>query len=103
MFNNGVGVDVIGEIEEPLFTGNGLLITVQGEPVEVYEFQGAFTTGEALTVISADGTRVGSLQIPWEATPHFFMNGRILVLYVGDNPEVLAILQAFLGPQIAGG
>jgi hypothetical protein len=41
--------------------------------------------------------------ITWIATPHFFSSGRLLVLYVGDNNEILSMLEQLLGPQFTGG
>jgi hypothetical protein len=40
--------------------------------------------------------------VDWVAPPHFFLKGRVLVLYVGSDPAVLAALRAVLGAQVAG-
>jgi hypothetical protein len=39
----------------------------------------------------------------WMATPHFFKSGSLLVLYVGDDAEILDLLKDSLGDQFAGG
>ena len=38
----------------------------------------------------------------WVAPPHFFQEGRVLVLYAGNDQAVLAALTELLGPQFAG-
>ncbi len=38
----------------------------------------------------------------WVAPPHFFQEGRVLVLYAGADQTVLAALTELLGPQFAG-
>lgn len=38
----------------------------------------------------------------WVAPPHFFQEGRVLVLYAGTDQTVLSILTELLGPQFAG-
>jgi hypothetical protein len=40
--------------------------------------------------------------VTWVAAPHFYQAGRILVLYVGDDPAILELLEGALGPQFAG-
>ena len=59
--------------------------------------------GRPSSVVSPDGTTVNGQVIDWPATPHFFVNGRVVVIYVGDNPQVIFGLQDILGPQVAGG
>jgi hypothetical protein len=36
------------------------------------------------------------------APPHFFKRGRLLVLYLGTDRQILKILHAALGKQFAG-
>ena len=40
--------------------------------------------------------------VTWVAPPHFYRQGRVIVLYVGSNPNILSLLTAVLGPQFAG-
>ncbi len=56
---------------------------------------------------SADGSRIIrddglAISILWVATPHLFLKGALLTLYVGDTEPLLAALVEILGPQIAG-
>jgi hypothetical protein len=45
---------------------------------------------------------VGTRKIFWVGAPHFFKQGRLLVLYVGDTEKVLGALAVVLGRQFAG-
>jgi hypothetical protein len=45
---------------------------------------------------------VGTRKIFWVGAPHFYKQGRLLVLYVGDNAKAKKTLDAVLGQQFAG-
>ncbi|MBI3331694.1 hypothetical protein HYZ99_01915 [Candidatus Peregrinibacteria bacterium] len=99
--NNQVD-DTGPEITQPFFAGEGKQIRVNGEDVQVY----MYTTEEAVEQdaanISADGRTVGTTQVTWIGEPHFFQDGHLLVLYLGNDAEVLLALEDALGPQFAG-
>lgn len=92
-----------GEISQPFFTVEGQILEVDGEQVQVFEFADATAAAEAATLVSEDGSAVGTSQVDWVGTPHFFSIGRLIVIYVGDNETVLSALAEALGPQFAGG
>jgi len=75
---------------------------VHGEDVQVFEYANAAAADAEAAPISRDGMAVGTRKIFWVGPPHFYKQGRILVLYVGDNDKVLKPLEAVLGPQFAG-
>ncbi len=52
--------------------------------------------------VSADGSSIGTTMMTWVATPHFYKAGKLIGLYVGDDSNVLGILEEVLGPQFAG-
>jgi len=103
LFARGVPIDV-GDLEDfGFFPVAARHFTISGEDVLVFEFGGTVTTEEVQSVVSPDGTTVNGQVIDWPATPHFFANGRVIVIYVGDSPQVIFGLQQILGPQVAGG
>ena len=51
--------------------------------------------------IDPDGQPNG-MKIAWAASPHFFRKERAFVLYLGNDPALLALLTELLGPQFAG-
>ena len=42
------------------------------------------------------------IHVDWIAPPHFYHTGRVIVLYVGSNADLIRLLEATLGPQFAG-
>jgi hypothetical protein len=101
----GLGADVLiegTEVDQPFFSITGQMIRVRGEDVQVFEFSGAEAADKEAAPISPDGMTVGTSKIHWIGNPHFFKKGKLIVLYVGDNPRVLADLTHAIGPQFAG-
>ena len=48
------------------------------------------------------GNRSKSVHSDWLAQPHYYKKGRLIVLYVGDDPSLVQELQSILGPEFAG-
>lgn len=40
--------------------------------------------------------------IEWVSYPHFFKSENMIVLYVGENSEIVNALEELVGPQFAG-
>src|SRR3990170_4326234 len=78
------------------------VISVGGADIQVFEFQSESDAKTASLTVSKDGTEIGTSIIRWIDTPHFYTNGKLIVLYVGHNPEIVNLLESFLGKQFAG-
>ena len=89
-------------IEQPFFSVIGDTVQLNGENLQVFEYDSAETMESDAVLVDADGGSIGTSMVSWMATPHFFKKGRILVLYVGDNTETLGLLESVLGAQFAG-
>ncbi len=98
----GATVEPAGEILQPFFSVEGNAITVDGENVQVFEYADAPTADAEAGLVSPDGSSIGTSMVSWVATPHFYKTGKLIVLYVGDNTDVISILGDLLGPQFAG-
>ena len=103
LFATGVPVDVGNEEVVSFFPVPVRHFTVFDDDVLVLEFVGPNTATAVASTISSDGTTINGQVIDWPATPHFFQEGRIIVLYLGDDPQVIFALEQILGPQFAGG
>jgi hypothetical protein len=109
--SQGATVKLGQAITEPFFSARGRSLTVNGQDVQVLQFANAQEASQAAGAVSPDGYSVGATsgkqttvsQIEWVATPHFFRRGRLIVLYVGANRDVLGLLRRLLGTQFAGG
>ncbi len=98
----GATVEATGTVDQPFFAVQGRLIAVDGEDVQVFEYEDAASVEDAAGDVSADGGSVGTSMIGWVAPPHFYKKARLLVLYVGDDSEVMQLLEDVLGEQFAG-
>ena len=109
----GATVDPAGTESADYFAPQGQLLTVNGERVETFEFVGAeeadaaagggvSATGSSIVTTMADGTQKASM-VTWVEPPHFYKAGKLIVLYVGCDSDVIDVLQETMGPQFAGG
>jgi hypothetical protein len=98
----GASVEVVGEVDQPFLSVTGTMIKLQGKDVQVFEYSSAKEMEAQAELISRDGTAVGTRKIHWVEPPHFFKQGRVLVLYVGQDTKVEKALEAVLGRQFAG-
>jgi hypothetical protein len=99
----GLTIEPGDQITQDFFSVPGQVIRVNGEDVQVFEYADEAAAGQEAATISPDGGSVGTTMVTWVATPHFYQSGRLIVLYLGDNAEILGALEAALGTQIAGG
>ena len=108
----GATVDPAGTGSALYFAPQRQLLTVNRERVETFEFAsaeeadvaagGVSATGSSIVTTMADGTRMASM-ITWVAPPHFYKAGKLIVIYVGCDSDVIDTFQEAMGPQFAGG
>ena len=89
-------------IVQDFFSVTGQVFKVNGEDVQVFEYSNQVTAEAEAAVVSADGSSIGTSLPFWVAPPHFYKTGRIIVLYIGENTEVIDVLVSVLGAQFAG-
>ena len=77
------------------------------QSLSIFDFQQQFpdddAASEAAAQVSPDGFTIGTTRVNWIGIPHFYKPGRLIVLYVGDNYELVKSVENILGPQFAGG
>ena len=95
-------VELAGTVTQPALSGEGGRVLVDGRAIEVFEYATKEDARVAASEISPDGLRVGETVMGWTAPPHWFQHGRLLVLYLGTDRDLLMLLQDVLGHQIAG-
>lgn len=103
MFARGIPIEIGEEEGVDYFPVPVRHFTLFGEDVLVFEFAGRNTATAVAAAVSPDGTTINGRVIDWPATPHFFVSGRVIALYLGDDIRVIASLQEIMGPQFAGG
>lgn len=98
----GATVEPAGEVAQAFFSAKGQMIKVNGADVQVFEYADAAAAEAEAAGVAPDGGSVATTMITWVAPPHFYRTGKLIVLYVGDNQDVIALLQTALGAQFAG-
>ena len=108
----GATVDPAGTGSADTFPPQGQLLTVNGERVETFEFvsaeeadaaaDGVSASGSSIVTTMADGTSMARM-VTWVTPPQFYKAGRLIVLYVGCDGDVIDLLEETMGPQFAGG
>ncbi len=109
----GATVDPAGTESVEVFAPQGQVLTVNGEGISAYEFGSAEEADAAAQGVSASGDSISRVDsetgmgvassILWEVPPHFYKAGKLIVLYVGCDSDVIDVLQETMGSQFAGG
>ncbi len=99
----GAGVDSGDSVSQPFFTPEGQFLTINGaEDIQVFEYENSEAMEFEASQVAPNGDSVGTSMINWVGSPHFYKIGRLIVLYLGDNQEILNLLNRVIGPQFAG-
>jgi hypothetical protein len=99
----GATVEMAGTVSQPFFTPEGQVITVNGQDVQVFQYESEAEAKAEADLVSLDGSSVGTSMMNWIAPPHFYNSEQLIVLYVGDDIGTIGFLEAVLGTQFAGG
>ena len=98
----GAAVDASGTVSQPFLAPLGQVLTVDGKDVQAFEFPSVEEADTVAATVSADGSSIGTSIVAWVAPPHFYMAGRLIVIYVGSDRDVIDALEAAMGSQFAG-
>lgn len=96
-----------GEESGGTFNTTMIKILLNGEQVEVYDFTSASAASAAAATVSADGTIITSEDTPPIAIdflyqPHYYQQDDVIIVYTGDNAEVITLLRETFGEEFAG-
>lgn len=90
------------EITQPFFSVKGKTISANDESLQVFEYASESEAEAQAKLVDPRGGSIGTTMVNWVDAPHFFRSGRLVVLYVGHNPDVMKALEDVIGPQFAG-
>jgi len=102
------GFLVVGEdVEEDILLGQRKWLTINDEEnLSVYLYKTSEEMEEDASYIHEGGTSYSNgkneVEISWISYPHFYKNGNIIVLYVGESQEIINALEEIVGLQFAG-
>ena len=78
-------------------------MTYDGAVYQAFEFASSEEADTVAETVSADGSSIGTSMVGWVAPPHFYKTGKLIVIYVGSDSDVIDALQEAMGSRLAGG
>ena len=72
------------------------------QDVQAFEFASAEEADSVAGTVSADGSSIGTSMVGWLTPPHFYKSGKLIVIYVGSDGDVIDALQEAMGTQFEG-
>lgn len=90
------------DVSQPFFSVKGQVLLINDEAVQVFEFRSVAVAEAEARRVNPAGTIIGTSSMSWMAPPHFYRQGKLIVLYVGDNARAKSLLENILGAQFAG-
>jgi hypothetical protein len=100
---NGLTVQADGSVGPNYFSVAGQIWLVNSEQLQIFEYPDQDSALADAQQVSSNGGTIGDTVIDWSATPHFYTKDSIIVLYLGENQQILNLLVTELGPEFAGG
>ncbi|MDA0231869.1 MAG: hypothetical protein O3C69_00100 [Chloroflexi bacterium] len=104
----GVNIVRTGEKGSEIFGFTSEVVLVNGERVEIFSFGPGAGSLVAASGVSLDGSSFNLgpngpvLNVSWISTPHLYLAGNSIVLYVGTADDVVKALDAAAGQKFAG-
>jgi len=90
------------DFDPALLGGDGTVVCVGAETLEVYDFTDPEAAADAAaTVDPNDPSNVGNAIVEWIGPPRFWLRDEAIVMYVGDERAVDGALRAILGQPFA--
>lgn len=96
----GGAVVEAGSISQPFFNVDGKILQVNDQQIQVFEFANAADAKASASQISDGGTTIGNTKVTWVSQPHFWLSGKMIVLYIGNDPYTITMLDRLMGKQI---
>lgn len=81
----------------------GLMMTVNGQQIEVFEYPDEASAAADGATIKDGGYTVNGQALSFADAPHWYRSGKLIVLYVGQDAGVMALLEGALGQPMAFG
>jgi hypothetical protein len=96
------------EVFQEFFRAYGEAMQVVDGSIQVFTFADEAMAQGAASGVSSDASEIkgvdGSISMPmWIGTPHFYINGATITIYVGENVSIAGMLADRAGEQFAVG
>ncbi len=90
-----------------ILEGERRWVTVnETENISVYLYESSRSMEKDASYIDAGGTGYhngrNSVEVSWVSYPHFYKTENIIVLYVGEDADIIEAIEEIIGEQFAG-
>src|SRR3990172_6740468 len=86
----------LSAVELP-FSGESVMGSVGGEEYRYFRYPSVEAALVDKAQISADGKIIAGEKFAWEGPVHMYHLAKRIVIYVGDTPEVLELIEQIFG------
>jgi hypothetical protein len=94
------------DIEEITLHTEAKRVNLKDEELTVYIFESSDAMEKASKGIDPMGSKIdngsSTMFVSWSSKPHWYKKGSIIVLYVGENKEIISDLNSIFGRRFAG-
>lgn len=99
---SGYQVEVAETIDDSPFGVPGVLFSVNGRSIQVFEFDSKEQTQEAVASVSIDGTTIDGAAMNWSAPVRFYRFERVITVLIGADEQMVASLDHRWDTPFAG-
>ena len=99
----GASVEPGAPIAQAMFSVPGQNLTVNGTKLQVFEYSSEAEAVKDRETVSLDGSSIGAVSMLWMTQPHFYQQGTLIAIYIGEDPDLLRMFENSLGLQFAEG
>ena len=100
----GAEVEDLGErFESTVMSTPARELQVDGHLVLWHEYCTSGVAGSDARRFSEDASTFDGVPLTWSATPHVYILAQVILVYEGDDPELLVLLTTVMGAPVAEG
>lgn len=98
----GIAVRAIGISNPVWFAPKGFFFAMQGDQVQVFEYEDAASARADIGKVAASGDSVAGSTIHGDEPTRFYRRGRLIVLVQGESERLQGALERLMGEPVAG-
>ena len=98
----GLKSEYVQSVRQSFLSINGDVFKVNDANLQVFLCPDDMSAQTEASRISANYATLSGSDPIFEQSLHFYVNGPMLVLYIGNDKQILDALNSLFGPQVAG-
>lgn len=91
-----------GRIVKPYLSATGVVLNVDGQPVQVFEYPSGDVLAGDVDGLAPDASSIDGMALTWQAPPRFWRRGAVLVLAISEDAALVERISQVLGAPFAG-